>query len=199
MGAVVAAILVGGMTGLALGKWGPHLKPRPYVFVDPIVPARNLSQQGKNLVREGKWIEAKATFVEALAMNPEYGGGTLQQYIARADKEIPVQLHLDAAEAALQSSELGIASHELDQCGDTQQQYERRDKLMALLDVKFESKLQAAHALLGSQADRSKMVELAAMAKDLLAVRPDHPEALELEQTADDALHRIDRQTHPAR
>jgi hypothetical protein len=128
---------------------------------------------------------------------PDYGNGTVQQYIERANKEIPAQSHLDAAEKALTASptQLGVANKELEACSDTQQQYERRDKLKALLDAKVDAKVKEAQSLLGSQGDRSKMVALKEMAEDLLAVKADHREGLEYKKTAEDAIDRLDHPT----
>jgi hypothetical protein len=202
MGAVVAAILVGGVLGMSLGLWGPQLKrpswPGP-TLVTPRDRARDLNQEAKNLVREGRWVEAKAMFEEVLEIMPAYGNGTVQQYLDRATKEAPIQGHLDAAQAALNDDQLGVAFHELEQCGDTQQQYERRDKLTALLGLKMESKVKSAQALLGSQGDHEKMVELAAMAQDLLAVKPDDREGLEFKKTAEDAIGRLPGRPRPHR
>jgi tetratricopeptide (TPR) repeat protein len=156
--------------------------------------AQELNQEGKNLVREGKWVEAKKKFEEVLEVMPKYGGGTVEQYIERANKEIPVQQHLDKAEASLAANKVGPAFKELEQCGDTQQQYERRDKLKLLLDAKLDAKVKEAQALLGSQGDRSKMVELKAMAEDILMVKADNREGLEYKKAAEDAIERID---HP--
>jgi tetratricopeptide (TPR) repeat protein len=157
--------------------------------------ARDLNQEGKNLVRDGKWVEAKAKFEQVLEIVPDFGNGTVKQYLERANKEIPVQGHLDNAEAALKNNQLGVAFKELEQCNDTQQQYERRDKLKALLETKMDTKVKDAQTLLGSQGDRAKMVELKAMAEDLLAVKPDHREGLEYKKTADDAIDRLDHPT----
>ncbi len=146
-------------------------------------------------MHEGKWVEAKAKFEEVLKIMPEYGSGTVQQYIDRADKEIPVQAHLDTAEADLTANKLGPAAKELDQCGDTQQQYERRDKLKALLDTKIDMKVKDAQAFLGSQGDRAKMVQLKEMAEDILMAKADHREGTEYKKTADDAIERLDHPT----
>lgn len=156
---------------------------------------REIAQQGKNLVREGKWVEAKAKFEEVLTINPDFGNGTIQQYIDRANKEIPAQQALDAAEAALNASKLGVAKKELDKVPSDTQQYERRDKLLVMLDGKVDQKVKDAQVLLGATSDRAKMVQLKEMAEDLLAVKSEHREGTEFKKTADDAIDRIDHPT----
>jgi hypothetical protein len=137
-------------------------------------------------------VEAKAKFEEALAVMPDYGGGTVQQQIERADKEIPSQAHLDAADAALAKNQLGVAFKELEQVDPNTLQWERRDKLKALLETKTEAKMKDAQALLGYQTERPKMVQLLEMAEDLLAVNKEHREGLEYQKTAKAAIDRID-------
>jgi tetratricopeptide (TPR) repeat protein len=157
---------------------------------------RELAQKGKNLVREGKWVEARAIFEEVGKLNPEYAAATVQPYIDKADKEIPAQAALDAAEAALSAtpSKLGVASKELDKVGTDTLQLERREKLRSTLESRMEAKVKDAQVLLGSTGDRAKMVQLKEMAEDLLAVKSDHREGLEFKKTADEAIDRID---HP--
>lgn len=157
---------------------------------------RTLAQEGKNLIREGKWTEAKAKFEEVLAINPDFGNGTVQQYLERANKEIPAQQLLDEAEAALNASptRLAVAAKGIEKAA-TELQYERREKLKTVLDAKMEQKMKDAQVLLGSTNDRSKMVQLKEMAEDLLAVKPEHREGLEFKKTADDAIDRIDHPT----
>lgn len=156
---------------------------------------RSLAQEGKNLVREGKWVEAKAKFEEVLQINPDFGNGTIQQYIDRANKEIPAQQALDAADDAIKQSKLGVAVKEIAKVPLDTQQYERRDELVKLIDTKMEQKVKDAQVLLGSTGDRVKMVQLKEMAEDLLAVKPEHREGLEFKSTADNAIDRIDHPT----
>ncbi|MBL8956495.1 MAG: FHA domain-containing protein [Myxococcaceae bacterium] len=157
---------------------------------------RAIAQEGKNLIREGKWIEAKAKFEEVLSLNPEFGNGTIQPYIERASKEIPTQQALDAAEEGIKASKLGVAAKELEKVHADTQQYERRDKLKEALEKAMDKKVKDAQMLLGSTDDRAKMVQLKEMAEDLLVVQPEHREGLEFKKTADEAIDRID---HPVK
>ncbi len=157
---------------------------------------RALAQEGKNLIREGKWIEAKAKFEEVLAASPDFGNGTIQPYIERAAKEIPTQQALDAAEEAIKASKLGVAFKELEKVHADTQQYERRDKLKEALDKAMDKKVKDAQMLLSATDDRAKMVQLKEMAEDLLVVQAEHREGLEFKKTADEAIDRID---HPVK
>jgi len=157
---------------------------------------RAIAQEGKNLIREGKWIEAKAKFELVLEQSPDFGNGTIQPYIERAGKEIPTQQALDAAEEAIKSNKLGAAFKELEKVHADTTQYERRDKLKEALDKAMEKKVKDAQLLLASTDDRAKMVQLKEMAEDLLAVQAEHREGTEFKKTADEAIDRID---HPVK
>src|SRR5205823_6753376 len=132
-------IFVGWQAKKAQGEAAARREEQKFAAVK--TKAQELNQQGKNLVREGKWIEAKARFEEVLQVMPDYGNGTVQQYIQKTEVEIPSQQHLDAADFALNGSptKLGTAHKELDLVDANTQQYERRDKLKVLLEQKMES------------------------------------------------------------
>ena len=55
---------------------------------------RTMNQDARNLIRAGKWAEAKAILEQVQAANPTFGGGTVQQYIAKTEQEIPNEQHL---------------------------------------------------------------------------------------------------------
>ncbi|MBK7858368.1 MAG: FHA domain-containing protein [Archangiaceae bacterium] len=197
VGAVVALLL------LAVVGWQVKKAQREAAAVagaanqeKKLQECRTLAQKGKNLVLEGKWVEARAIFEEVGKLNPDFAQATVQVYIDKADKEIPAQQALDAAEAALTASptRLGVAAKELEKVGTDTQQYERRDKLRAMLESRVDQKVKDAQQLLGSTGDRAKMVQLKEMGEDLLAVKADHREGTDFKKIADDAIERID---HP--
>ncbi len=155
---------------------------------------RTLNQQGRNLIRDGKWVDAKAIFQQIVDADPNFGAGTVQQYIARCDQEIPNQQHLDDCQAALKKNQLGEAAKALNAITGATLQQERREKLRQELDKAIDQKVTEAAQLVASTTDREKMVQLQTMAADVLAAQPDQRDAKGFKETADKAINLID---HP--
>ncbi len=150
-------------------------------------------QEGKNLVREGKWAEAKVKFEEIAAVNPSYP--TLQDYLDRANKEIPNQEHLAKAAKALENNQLGPAKAALDQVTQDTTQYQQLRQLKLQLDEKLNTRLGEARLLLdnGGTKDLTKMRQLAEMTDDMLAAFPDNRDALELNKQAKASIEELTR------
>lgn len=158
---------------------------------------RKLNQEGKNLVREGKWKEAQAKFNEVLELDPNFGGGSVQQYLERATKEIPNQELLQEAGEALARGELAASFKALSQVTSDTTQFQQRDKLREQLEKKADEKLGEARGLLSATSDKAKMQQLKAICEDVLAMRPEHRDATEYKKQAEDAIYRIEHPPPP--
>lgn len=148
----------------------------------------SIFQEGKNLVREGKWAEAKLKFEELYALNPSYP--TLQDYLERANREIPNQRNLAAATKALDDNQVGPARLALDKVTPDTQMFELLRSLRARLDDKLARRLESARILVESDGvnDAEKMKQLDEITADILVGYPGHRDATELSKTAKDRL-----------
>jgi tetratricopeptide (TPR) repeat protein len=186
---LAAVLLVLCVAGAA--AWKVTQKPPPPP-VDPSVDSRNglliLFQEGKILVRQGKWDEAKAKFSEVLQQQPDFNGGTVQTYLAACEKEIPNQRALEEAAAAIEHGEVAKAHRALGALTPDTQQVTRRDELQLKLAALFKQRLLEGGALAQSAGELAKMKKLKSLAEDLLVMRPEDRDALELKASADRAL-----------
>lgn len=155
---------------------------------------RALFQDGKNLILEGKWTEAKGKFEEVKAAAPGYPG--VDDYLARANIEIPNQDHLTHAEKALGANQLAAASAELGAVSKDTQQFERLRKLNGALERKQEERLREATALLNTtgekDARRAAFVQAQEITDDLLKFTPDHRDAQIVNENAKKLIAQID-------
>ncbi|MBX5482007.1 MAG: FHA domain-containing protein [Myxococcaceae bacterium] len=155
----------------------------------------NISQEGKNLVREGKWAEAKAKFEEIAQIAPDYPG--VQDYIARANIEIPNQQHLIAAEKALSENKLAEAYAELKQVTSDTQQFKQRDELKAKLDSLLRQRLKDVPGLLATVGEkeqrRAAYNEVIAITTDILKVDPENSDADRFKKQAEEAILDLDK------
>jgi tetratricopeptide (TPR) repeat protein len=152
---------------------------------------RSMNQQGRNLIRDGKWAEAKAIFEQLLALNPNFGGGTVQPYIAKCDQEIPNEEHLIKADELIKKGQVAAAFAELGLVSTDTLQADRREKVRMDLDAKIDAKLLEARELINATDNLKKMEELVAICDDVLAVHEDHRDAKEFKETAEKAIDRI--------
>ena len=189
----VIAFLVLGFVGLAGLKWRQKKMEAGRNAANASVLASRseqgaLFQEGKNLVREEKWSEAKAKFDEVLALNPNYP--TLQNYLDRATKELPNEEHLNAADQALAKKEIGKAAAELALVTSDTQMDQRVRKARATLEERTTARLLEARGLMdnGGVKDAAKMKKLGEIADDVLKGSPDNRDALEMSKQAKDNL-----------
>ncbi len=186
---VIVLLLLVAVAGA--GYW--KLSQRPVVAgpPDPSIALGEklgkLFQDGKNLVRQGKWSEAGAKFDEVLAADPNFLEGAVKTYAAAAAKEIPNQKHFDAAQLALERNEVGTCARELAQVSADTQQVVRRDALQTKQAELFKARIIEGQGLAASGGD-ARMRKLKALAEDLLIARPDDRDASELKSRADSAL-----------
>lgn len=149
-----------------------------------------LFKEAKDLVRAGKWAEAKARLQEMTELDPDYEAKQVANYLEIADREIPAQKALETARAAIKAGELGKASRVLQATKTTTQENALREAKDAL-DARFSERLAEARGLLPFASDLQKMEQLKAIVDDLLEARPEDREARELQKTAETAIYRI--------
>jgi tetratricopeptide (TPR) repeat protein len=152
---------------------------------------RKLKQEGVNLVREGKWKEAREKYTELQQRAPDFETQQITQLLAAADKEIPNQERMREAEDFIGKGEIASAHRTLEQVTPETAQYKQRDAIRAAMDRKIAEKINDARALLGATSDLAKMQELKALVEDILTAKPEHRDALAYKDTADQAIHRI--------
>jgi tetratricopeptide (TPR) repeat protein len=158
-----------------------------------------LNQEGKNLVREGKWSEAKAKFEEVLAIDESFGKGSVQDYLKKASSEIPNQQALEEAEKEIAEGKVTAADAAFKKVSSDTLQLVRRDTVKANLELLIEKHLTDARALLGSPNDRVKLVQLKELAEDVLGAQPESRDALEFKRQANEGIDRIDHPPPPAK
>jgi tetratricopeptide (TPR) repeat protein len=129
---------------------------------------RHLFQQAKNLIREEKWVEAKARLLELQALAPE--DPAIGDYLARVEQEIPNQEHLTAAKTALAAKMLAVAKAQLDQVSAGTTMFERVTQLKRELRDTADARVREAQSLL----DAGQREQALAIFADVVAAFPDH-------------------------
>jgi len=142
----------------------------------------SLFQDAKNLVREGKWVEAKAKLEELQAEAPEYPG--VADYLSHAAREIPIQEKLTAARAALAKKELGKASSLLASAGDSQFLYEQVNAAKRELSESADARTRESRKLL----DEGQLDMAKAITDDVLVAFPEHRDAKVINEQAAQAI-----------
>ncbi|MCL2626673.1 MAG: FHA domain-containing protein [Cystobacterineae bacterium] len=153
-------------------------------------------QDAKNFVRVDDWLKAKDVFLGLQEEAPSYRMDEIQGFLKEAEREVPNQMAMSAAEDALVLLELKEANTRLGEVTETKHQYERLMKLKQKLQEALGKKVAMAKNLASQTTNRDSMVKLNTMADDILAVVPMHRDAMDLQGIAKEALHRID---HPVR
>ncbi|NPD26165.1 FHA domain-containing protein [Corallococcus sp. AB004] len=130
-----------------------------------------LFQEAKNLVREGQWEQAKAKLEELHTRASDYPG--VEDYLKAADREIPNQKHLSAAQAALTKGELASAKASIDKVTSDTQQYEQlKTARKNLLDA-ADTRTKEAKGLLDTR-QLDNVQKAKAITDDVLATFPEH-------------------------
>lgn len=151
-------------------------------------------QEAKNLVRQGKWTDAKAKLEELQGLDPDFEATSVANYLAIAGKEIPNEKALSEAAKAVADKKVGAAATALNKVKDTTQSA-RYENLKSQLDALFTEKTGEARTYLPMMSDLSKMEALLALAEDLLVARPDDRDATEFKKTAEQAIYKIKNPT----
>jgi tetratricopeptide (TPR) repeat protein len=128
-------------------------------------------QEAKNHIREGRWKEAKALLLELKEKAPDMA--QVQDYLDRAEKEIPNLEHLTAAQDSLKERKLGAAKALVDKITADTQMFDQVAKLKRdLRDVANAQAAEARKLLDAKQLDPAK-----AITDDVLAAFADHRDA----------------------
>ena len=137
-----------------------------------------LFQEAKNLIRDGKWADAKAKLLELQEVEPNYV--QLPDYLARVEKEIPNQEALDAAKGALDKNQLGAAAASLAKVGKDTQLFDTVRQLRMSLKDKADKRVRDALALL----DQKQLDQAKAITDDVLAADSEHRDAKVINEQA---------------
>ncbi|MBM7115613.1 FHA domain-containing protein [Archangium primigenium] len=135
-------------------------------------------QDAKNLIRDGKWADAKTRLLELQEAQPEHP--QLQDYLTRVEKEIPNQAAIDAAKAALEKDQLGPAATSLAKVSRDTQLFESMAQLRRALQDKADKRARDALSMLEQkQIDQAK-----AITDDILVANPNHRDAKVINEQA---------------
>ncbi|OJH40436.1 FHA domain-containing protein [Cystobacter ferrugineus] len=150
-----------------------------------------LFQEAKNLIRDGKWSEAKQRLLELKEAEPEHP--QVGDYLARVEKEIPNQVALEAARTALEQNQLGPASTSLAKVSQDTQMFEAVGSLRRGLKDKADKRVGEAQSLLSQkQIDQAK-----AITDDVLVAFPEHRDAKVVNEQAARAIAERDAPPPP--
>lgn len=138
-------------------------------------------QEAKNLVRDGRWKEARA---QLEALNNEAPNPDVQTYLARAEKEIPNEENLALAQASLDKKELAAARAALGKVSEDTQMFEQRRMLFSALEEAAEARVREARAML----DNKRPDEAKVIADDVLGAFPEHRDAKIISEEAARAI-----------
>ncbi|HYO65375.1 MAG TPA: FHA domain-containing protein [Archangium sp.] len=141
-----------------------------------------LFQEAKNLIRDGKWTDAKAKLLELQEIEPNYV--QLPDYLARVEKEIPNQEALDVARAALDKDQLGPAAASLAKVSKDTQLFEAVRQLRTSLKEKADKRVRDALVLL----EQNQLDQAKAITDDVLAAEPEHRDAKVIHERAERAI-----------
>ena len=161
-------------------------------------------QDGKNLVRQGKWGDAKAKFEEVATADPEYP--MVQDYLARANREIPNQVQLTAAETALKENRLRDAITSLAKVSADTTQFDKAKQLKDEIEKQHKSRMELAEETMqqaarmaicnpppGGRSDASKYREVVAITEDILQAFPDDRDAKTLNEDSKQKVESCDK------
>lgn len=194
--AMVVAVLLGGLFGAK--AWvnkrnaARALIAQQQQKVDLELSA--LFQEGKSLVRDGKWVDAKVKFEALVERAPQYPG--VQDYLNRTNVEIPNQEHLLAAEKALSENRIAAASAALEKVSRDTQQFEKLRQLNAKVSARVSQRLEEAVALLNTAGEkdvrRAAYVQAQEITSDILQVSAEHRDAQVVHENATRAIAQVD-------
>jgi tetratricopeptide (TPR) repeat protein len=162
---VLSAAIVGAVAGFFVLK----ASRLPVLIKQPVErpPRPSLLQPAKDLIRAGKWAEAKAQLQELKALQPTYPG--IDDYLERVEQELPNQEHLTAAKTALAAKTLSVAKAQLDQIRADTVMFERVNQLKRELKDTADARVREAQALL----DAGQHDQAVAILADVVAAFPE--------------------------
>ncbi|WNG56759.1 FHA domain-containing protein [Archangium gephyra] len=141
-----------------------------------------LFQEAKNLIRDGKWMDAKGKLLELQELEPNYV--QLPDYLARVEKEIPNQQALDTARSSLEKNQLGPAAAALAKVSKDTQLFETVRQLRTSLKDKADKRVREALTLL----EQKQLDQAKAITDDVLAAEPEHRDAKVINEEAARAI-----------
>lgn len=183
---LVAGVLVVAGTGLAVLKSKENAQAAAQEAAEAehaqvIEGLRGRFQEAKNLIRMGKWKDAKE---QLAALNAEAPNPDVQTYLQRAEKEIPNEENLNAAQALIEKKELASARASLTKVSEDTTMSEQRRKLLTLLQDTADERVKEARGLL----DNKKPDEAKVIADDVLGAFPEHRDAKIISDQAKQAI-----------
>lgn len=161
----LAALLVVGLPGEEV-----RVPDRPYTPPGRSEHTQSL-REAKNLIRDGKWVEARARLLELQQRAPHMD--IVADYLKRAEVEIPNQQHMEEARAALSAGQLTRAKVQLDAVSPDTMQFEQANMLRRQLRDTADLRAREAVALYG----KGQYQEARAIAEDVLGAFPEHGNA----------------------
>lgn len=164
----------------------------------------NTFQAGKNLAAKGDWNGAKAKFEEAVAAaapgvsqfrpegHPELAEA-VQNYLDRANVEIPSQEALLVAEKKLEEQALGDAAAALNKVSDNSATatFEKKKELKTKLNKLIDARMAEARTSLMNGADQLENAR--DISADVLKADPNHRDAKVVNEQAEAAIKERDK------
>lgn len=135
-------------------------------------------QEAKNLVREGKWQDAKAKLEEIKGVNANYPG--VQDYLERANKEIPNEKNLALASEALQKGDVPAAADALSKVTSDTQMYSKLSGLQQDMSGRMAKLMTDAETAMGN----NDVDQVKTLTDVVLKVQPDNRDAKALNDQA---------------
>lgn len=169
-----------------LGLIGGRPLPQPVLVDEPRF------QEAKNLVRSGKWADAKKLLEQVQAENPSFGDGAVEQYLARTEREIAVSAELSRAEEALALHQYVNAARALKRIdvSDTLQS-NRVGLVRAGLDAAAQTMVEAGFTRMRGPKTKVEMEQLRDLAANIAELDPENRDAPVMAAFAEQALKEL--------
>jgi tetratricopeptide (TPR) repeat protein len=132
-----------------------------------------LAQEGKSLMRERNWAEAKKRFNELVVLSPDHREA--KDYLAVIEREEANQQHLDLSQKAITEGRLADAQAALVKVENTLMHQEER-RLKSALDERAVDRVREARTIMAST-DRSTWPQAQEILNDILAAFPEDRDA----------------------
>lgn len=154
-------------------------------------------QDAKNLIRQGRWTDAKARLLEIKSLDATFIA--VEDYLKASEREIPNEQALNAAIAALNQNQIANAADAVGKVSPDTQQFQLLGKLKGQLEERVLTRIQDAR-LLAQQApktdnrqDQPKWKEVREITEDIIRAYPDNRDAKVLNDEAKQAIGDLTR------
>jgi hypothetical protein len=150
-------------------------------------------KDAKVLVRQGDWAAAKAKLQELSEADPDFEAKQVANYLKTAELEIPNQQAMSDALAAVKLNKLAQAMKIATgiKASATKDGEAAVIRLRNDIEKKAQEKVVQARTSMSEANDVAKLEAVVALADDVLGVRPDDRDALEIKKQAEAAIYRI--------